>query len=120
MEVECPLVTMCQIFGDYVEKCLLAMLLALPSLRFLIISNALMESREVVLEHSYVEGIEIAHSKVDNLKLVMPSLVQVGLVESCVQTMQVTSDVAVTFKTGIFEGKVINVIPGGKMVTLNF
>lgn len=74
----------------------------------------------MVLEHSHVEGIEIAHTKVGTLQLITPSLVQVEIVKSSVHTMQVTSNVAVTVKTEISQGKVINVIPGGEMVTLNF
>ena len=75
--------------------------------------------REVVLEHPSVDRIEVAYSKVGTLRLVMPRLVEVELVESCVWSMQVTSNVVLTLETDMYCGKLNRVIPGGEMVTFH-
>ena len=117
LEMDCPRVTTFQIFGYHIGACLPSILLALPSLKFLYISNAQIEKREVVLEHYCVEDIVIAHSNMNKLRLVMPSLVRVSLVESCVRDLQVLPRVVVTIETSFYGEKVRTVILGEDMVT---
>lgn len=116
LKMECLLVTLFQIFGYNAETCLPAILRGLPSVKFLY-SNVPLESGEVVLEHPSVESIEVAYNNVYNLRLVMSSLVQVGLAKSCVRIMQVTSTMGITVETYVSCGNVNIVIPDEEMKT---
>ena len=68
--------------------------------------------------HSSLEGIEIVGSRVDTLRLGMPSLVRVGLVDSCVRNIQATSGMAVTLETRKSVRLMKRVILGGELETL--
>lgn len=71
-ELDCSLVTTLGTVGYHTKSCLSAIFSKLPSLKFLYISDATFESGELVLEHSSIEGIEVAHSNVESLRLVRP------------------------------------------------
>ena len=91
-----PNLTTFRISGCYIESYLPSFLHALPSLKYLDISDIYIQRTEVTLEHSQIEKVVISFSKLEKVILVMPSLVRVCVIASKVRMLQVIASDTVT------------------------